>query len=132
MSWAVLLSALMAVETGGCAEPLTARGDYWDGEYHSVGCLQIQEAVIEDVNRVYETNFIAKDRESQGASFRIAQLYLSHWGKVYERKTGEKATVEILARIWNGGPAAYKKTGKAKQNLDKYWSKVQKELSNAS
>ena len=126
MSWSLLLTAIMAVETGGCVNPLEAVGD--DGR--SVGCLQIQEAVIEDVNRVYDTSFESKDRLSQGASFRIAQLYLSHWGKVYERKTGKKATVEVLARIWNGGPNAYKKTGKVKSNLDEYWSKVKRELIN--
>lgn len=124
----LLLIAIMAVETGGCQNPLEAEGDYWNGQYNSIGCMQIQKCVIEDVNRVYKTNFIPEDRLKQGASFRIARLYLEYWGKHYEKKTGNKATNEILARIWNGGPYGWKKTGKAKANLDKYWAKVKREL----
>lgn len=122
--------AIMAVETGGCKNPLEAEGDYWNGKYNSIGCMQIQQCVIDDVNRVYKTNFIPKDRYKQGASFRIAKLYLEHWGKHYEKKTGQKATNEVLARIWNGGPYGWRKGGKAKANLDEYWSKVKRELKN--
>lgn len=120
----LLLMAIMAVETGGCSDPLTAKGD--NGA--SVGCMQIQKAVIDDVNRVYKSNFYYSDRESFNASMRIAKLYLTYWGGVYERKTGLQATNEVYARIWNGGAYGWKKTGKAKKNLDKYWLKVERQL----
>lgn len=120
----LLLMAIMAVETGGCENPLTASGD--DGA--SIGCMQIQKAVIDDVNRVYKTNFYYSDRNSYNASMRIADLYLKYWGKIYERKTGKKPTNEIYARIWNGGAYGWKKGGKAKANLDIYWGKIQREL----
>ena len=35
---------------------------------------------------------------------------------------------EAMARMHNGGPAALRATGKKKENLDRYWSKVQKAL----
>jgi hypothetical protein len=121
----LLLMAIMAVETGGHPDPLNASGD--NGA--SIGCMQIQKAVIDDVNRVYKTDFYYSDRNSYNASMRIAELYLTYWGKIYERKTGKKPTNEIYARIWNGGAYGWKKGGKAKANLDKYWAKIQKEIS---
>lgn len=124
MNWAILLSAIMTIETGGHPDPLNALGD----NKKSVGCMQIQMAVIQDVNRVYKTNYTAIDRRFKKSSFEICKLYLQHWGKRYEKLTGQKATYEILARMWNGGPNAWKKTGKAKSNLDKYWKKINQEL----
>lgn len=121
-----LLIAIMAVETGGHPEPLEASGD--DGA--SIGCMQIQKAVVDDVNRVCGLNYSYEDRTKLGASMRICRHYLEYWGGLYEKKTGKKATNEILARIWNGGPNAWKKTGKAKANLDYYWSKIKRELNN--
>ena len=35
---------------------------------------------------------------------------------------------EAMARMHNGGPAALRATGKKKENLDRYWSKVKKAL----
>ncbi len=121
----LLLIAIMAVETGGHPDPLNASGD--NGA--SIGCMQIQKAVVDDVNRVYGLNYSYEDRTKLGASMRICRHYLEYWGGVYERKTGKKATIEVFARIWNGGPNGWKKTGKAKANLDEYWAKIQKEIS---
>jgi hypothetical protein len=46
-------------------------------------------------------------------------IYLNHYGKVYEKKTGKKATCEVLSRIHNGGPNGYKNP-----KTIKYWNKV--------
>lgn len=116
----LLLMAIMAVETGGHPDPLNAEGD----NKKSIGCMQIQKAVIDDVNRVYGFNFSYESRRDYGASMRICRHYLEYWGGIYERKTGKKATNEVLARIWNGGAYGWKKDGKAKENLDKYVVKV--------
>ena len=80
----------------------------------AVGCLQIHMVVIQDVNRIYNTNFVSHDRYDRQISFRIASLYLRHYGE---------ANAEQLARTWNGGPK-----GVHKAATDKYWFRVQKEI----
>jgi len=103
---AQLISVIMMIETGGHPDPLNAVGD----NGRSIGCMQIQMCVIEDVNRVYKRhNYVAKDRYDKVKSQEICYLYLLHWGNHYENKTGKKATSQVLARIWNGGPNGWKK-----------------------
>ena len=111
-----LIDALIQVESNG---DVNAVGD--NGKAY--GCLQIWDVVIQDVNRVYRTNYKHKDAFSKSKAEQICRLYLTHWGKHYERTTHKKVTYEILARIWNGGPKGYKK----KQTIA-YWNKVRKEL----
>ena len=120
----LLLMAIMAVETGGHPDPLNAAGD----NGRSIGCMQIQKAVIDDINRVYGLCYTYESRTDYGCSMRIARHYLEYWGGIYEQKTGLKATNEIYARIWNGGAYGWRKTGKVKANLDEYWAKVQRVL----
>lgn len=76
---------------------------------HAKGPLQIWPAVVEDVNRVYGTSFTWADCSSLQKSNVICNLYLTWWGKVYEKRTGKKVSDEVLLRIWNGGPSGYKK-----------------------
>ena len=110
------IDALIQVESSGND---TAVGD--GGK--AVGCLQIWQVVIDDVNRVYHTNYRAPDRMDRRKSIEICVKYLAFWGKRYEKKTGRKCTREILARIWNGGPNGYDK-----KNTVEYWNKVKMAL----
>ena len=112
----ILLPALIIIESGG--DPL-AIGD--KGE--AVGILQIHKCVVDDVNRVYGTKYSYADRLNAGKSKEICRKYLTYWGKHYERKTGKPATLEILSRIWNGGPSGWQKKA-----TEKYWQKVEKVL----
>jgi hypothetical protein len=64
------------------------------------------------------------DREKAEA---VAVAYLTRWGKHYERRTGRKATLEVLARIWNGGPRGWQKMA-----TGKYWAKVKAVLEDGS
>ena len=112
----ILIAVLIQVESSGID---TAVGDHG----RSVGCLQIQSGVIEDVNRVYKTNYTLDDRTCRSSSIEICKLYLKHWGEHYQRKTGQPATAEVLSRIWNGGPNGWKKKA-----TDKYWNKVRRLL----
>ncbi len=115
----------MMVESGGSINPDQAIGD----QGRSVGCMQIQMCVIQDVNRVYGTSYTSDDRNSRKASLEIAEAYLKHWGKVYTKRTGEEPTGEIYAKIWNGGALAYEKTNpKVVNNLNNYWKKVRQVL----
>lgn len=114
MSWDILLAVLIMVESSGCTY---AVGD--DGK--SVGTLQIGTMVVDDVNRVYKTNYTYDDRYKENVSKDICRKYLSWYGRA-ERIGAEKHnTYEAYARIWNGGPNGWKKA-----STQKYWDKFQK------
>lgn len=90
----------------------------------AVGSYQIWKIVVDDVNRIIGRNhFTYEDRKCPAKSKQICILYLNHYSKVYERKTGNKATEEVKARIWNGGPNGWKK-----ESTKKYWEKIKKVL----
>ena len=111
-----IISALIQVESKGNDLAIGDSGK-------AVGCLQIWNVVIQDVNRVYHTTYKATDRTDRKKSIEICRKYLAYWGKHYEKVTGKTCTLEVLARIWNGGPSGYKK-----DSTIKYWNKVKKEL----
>jgi len=89
----------------------------------AAGCLQIHQCVIDDVNRVYGTEYVPSDRIDRECSIEIAGCYLAYWGRKYEEATGGKAGYEELSRIWNGGPAGWQK-----KSTDRYWEKVREML----
>lgn len=83
------------------------------------GCLQIWEVVIIDVNRVYKTKYTHNDAFNRKLSIEICKKYLIYWGNVYKKKTNKEPTLEIYAKIWNGGPEGYNKS----ETL-KYWKEI--------
>jgi len=111
-----IISALIQVESKGNDLAIGDSGK-------AVGCLQIWNVVIQDVNRVYHTTYKATDRTDRKKSIEICRKYLAYWGKHYEKVTGKTCTLEVLSRIWNGGPNGWKK-----DSTIKYWNKVKKEL----
>ena len=111
-----LLPAIATVESNNDNHAIGDNG-------RSVGCLQISAACVEDVNRIYHTAYTLEDRRNAVQSRRIALAYLTHYGNAYERRTGKKPTVEVLARIWNGGPRGYKKSATLE-----YWGKVERRM----
>ena len=113
---AILIPLLIQVESGGNNSAIGDNGN-------AVGCMQIWKIVVDDVNRIQKKEvFTYSDRLKRPESIRMAQIYLTHYGRAYERKTGQKANMEVLSKIWNGGPNGYKK-----QSTEKYWLKVKKE-----
>ena len=112
MNWALFLAALIATESGG---DRLAVGD--NGQ--SYGVLQIQQAVVEDVNRVYGFGYAHTEMFSEVRSRHVAIHYLRYWGSQYEKRTGRPATPEVYARIWNGGP-----TAPINNNTTAHWHKV--------
>ena len=117
-----LLPILCQVESGNNPAAL---GDYSRGEYRAVGCLQIWKIVVDDVNRIQKKEVFAyKDRSDRLKSLRMAEIYLTHYGRHLEKK-GVEVNIEVLSRVWNGGPNGYKK-----KSTEKYWKKVKKELEN--
>lgn len=113
---AVLLSALIAVESGGRADAVGCSGE-------SIGILQIHPGCVHDINRVTGRAYTLRDRWNAAKSREMCTAYLSHYGRLYERRTRKRATAEVLARIWNGGPRGYND-----EKTRRYWAKVQAEL----
>ena len=101
-----LISAMVIVESGGNPSKIGDSGDAY-------GVLQIHEEVIEDVNRIYGTDYIHADALIADRAKLICILYLLHYA-------GQGATPERYARIWNGGPR-----GATKASTLPYWGKVQ-------
>ena len=110
----ILIPLLIQVESGGNPKAIGDGGK-------AVGVLQLHPIYVADVNRIYGTAYKAKDRLSEAQSKTITRLYLTHYGARYERLAGKKATLEVLARIHNGGPDGWKK-----QATKAYWNKIAK------
>lgn len=100
-----LLSALEAVESNGRVHAVGDRG-------RAAGCLQIHRCVVDDVNRRYGRGFAYSDRFDPILAREMCRLYLVMHG-------GHRATDEVYARIWNGGP-----NGHRKPQTRRYWARV--------
>ena len=110
---AMLISAMMIVESDGRAEAIGDSG-------RAVGLLQITPVCVQDINRFSKVQYNLSDRADERKSVEMCWRYLYHYGNIYKRDTGKEPTAEILARIWNGGPAGYKRN-----STRTYWRKVQ-------
>ena len=82
------------------------------------GLLQIRLPYLNDVNRIAgkdvqkvwgKDKLEISDMNNKEKAIWAAKVYLSHYGKVYYRKTGEKPSYEVYARIHNGGPNGWNK-----------------------
>jgi hypothetical protein len=112
-----LVSALIQVESSGRDHAVGDNG-------RAVGCLQIHPILVDDVNTILarrgsSTRFTLADRLNRQKSVAMLEVYLGHYG----RRLGRKATEQDLARIWNGGPAGWKRSSTLR-----YWSKVSSKL----
>ena len=95
------------------------------GSFGELGILQIRQCVIDDVNKVYNTQYTINDTKDNEKSREICKKYLKYWGECYEKKTGLKATDQILAKIWNGGPSApTRKHSRFAKRVRRYWKRV--------
>lgn len=94
----LLIGALAAVE-----DATTGTGD--GGRAH--GPLQIHAAVVADVNRIYGQHFTLSDARNADRAAQMCQMYLAYFAS--PARLGRRASVEDLARIWNGGPRGCQK-----------------------
>ena len=86
----------------------------------SPNVYQLTPVYVRDVRRIASLRvsyaLAARDR----ATARLCVLaYWRHYGASYERRTGRRATAEVLARIHNGGPDGWRK-----RTTRGYWRKV--------
>jgi len=107
-----LLSAIINVESSNN-----------DSAYHkgedAVGCLQIRQCMVNDVNRILKRQRSDKryeydDRWLRYKSIEMFEVYCKHYGLI---------TAEEIARCWNGGPR-----GMQNDMTAGYWKKVKKNL----
>lgn len=110
MSLEILLAAMIAVESGGDD---TAIGD----NGRSIGALQIGRQCVIDVNRVYGSTYRwPEDCYNRAKSVEICTKYLTHY-------CGNRASNEVYARTWNGGPRGARLVATVK-----YWDSVRSHL----
>lgn len=110
MSLLELIMILIMVESGGNNLAVGDNG-------LALGCLQIHQCVIDDVNRIYGTSYVHEDAYDRDKSIDICYKYLSYWGT--EKRLGRKPTLMDMSLIWNGGPNGWKRGP-----TDPYWLKV--------
>ena len=119
---AFLIPFLILKESGG--DWNCKPGD--DGK--ALGGLQIHAAAWQDgcnelgVDWDYQTGAYDPDKAKA-----VCTAYLLRYGRNYKRKTGKDPSVEVLARIWNGGPTGWKKKA-----TESYWTDVEAIISERS
>lgn len=96
--------------------------------HKAVGYLQIRLPYLTDVNKIIGTKEIRKkwrknkltlaDMKNQTKAEWVFLWYLSHYGKMYTKETGKVPTLEVYARIHNGGPEGWKKWTTRKYGKD--------------
>lgn len=92
---------------------------YNDSAYHegedAVGCLQIRQCMVNDVNRILKYDaYTYDDRWNRTKSIEMLRIYCKHY---------RLTTPEQIARCWNGGPR-----GIDKPQTANYWSKVETQI----
>jgi soluble lytic murein transglycosylase-like protein len=90
----LLLSALIQVESGG--------NDHAKGHHGELGALQIKSIMVRDINRIMGTDYSHAQVTNRAISIFIAESYFAHYGR--------NLSDESLARLWQGGPKALKRS----------------------
>jgi hypothetical protein len=109
-----LVSALIQVESSGRDNVVGDAGQ-------AFGPLQIHREMVDDINRLYGTSYTHRDMFNRAKAVDVCHKYLDFYGS--EKRLGRPPTSQDHARIWNGGPAGWKR--KATQG---YWAKVRRHL----
>ncbi len=120
----IALPIIALLESGGDPNALNERED-------AVGILQIRPICLRDVNENLREGpkFSLYDRRDPELSAKMFRAYID-WYLVVVPSERPEATIEKIARIWNGGPS-----GPSKQSTASYGMKAVKlfkELQNAS
>ena len=105
----LLLSALIQIESGG--------NDHARGKHGELGALQIKSIMVRDINRIMGTSYAHQQVTNRAISIFIAESYFAHYG--------QHLSDESLARLWQGGPKALKRS-----STRAYARRVMRELEN--
>jgi hypothetical protein len=77
--------------------------------HKAYGILQIRQPYLDDVNKIAGTSYTIEDMKDPAKARWAAKVYLNHYGERYQRKTGNEPTLQVYARIHNGGPNGWRK-----------------------
>ena len=104
-----ILDAIISVESSG-------RNNAYNASEDAVGCLQIRQTMVNDVNRILKrqgSNLIYsyEDRWCREKSIEMFNIFINYYNL---------NTAEAIARGWNGGPR-----GIDRKSTLNYWEKVQ-------
>jgi soluble lytic murein transglycosylase-like protein len=105
-----LIMAIMAIESGGDDLAMGDNGG-------SLGCMQISESCLADVNSIGGAQYSRSDRLDRAKSIDIFRAYIGKYAT--KKRLGRSPTQSDIARIWNAGPDGYKKPTSMG-----YWQKV--------
>ena len=105
-----LIDALVKVESQGNARAVGDNG-------RALGCLQIWQCVVDDVNQVSRVKYTHADALDPVKARAICRAYLARYATA--KRLGRQPTEQDFARIWNGGPDGWRKV-----STEKYWRKV--------
>ena len=73
----------------------------------ALGCLQIHQCVIDDVNTILgRCEFAPADRLNRGRSIALFLHYQRRYAT--RERLGRRPTAEDVVRIWNGGPDGHR------------------------
>ena len=114
IDWALLLAALIAVESSGDPNAIGDNG-------LAYGCLQLHAAYVQDAAEYARQDWTHEDAFDPEQSKQIVRAYMARYAT--KKRLGREPTYSDLARMHNGGPNGSKKTA-----TDKYWQKVKKKL----
>ena len=114
MNWAILLAALIAVESSGDPDAIGDNG-------LAYGCLQLHAAYVQDAAQFAGETWTHEDAFTPALARKIVRAYMARYAT--EKRLGREPTYSDVARIHNGGPLGFRKSV-----TDGYWLKVKKEL----
>ncbi len=95
---------------------------------NAIGLYQIRLNYFKDAREFNQ--ILNKYSHNDCYSPEISKLILLSYFKRYEPKALEMNDFEVLAKLHNGGCGWRNKKGQVKNNLDLYWNKVNKVLTN--
>lgn len=125
-NWMPLISAMITVESQGDANAI--------GSGDSYGVLQIRDILVKECNNILKSKNINKYYVHTDAFDKDKSIEMFH---IIADKYAPDGDYEKMARIWNGGPNAFKKfivennetiENKSYISTNIYWEKVEKEL----
>jgi len=114
IDWALLLAALIAVESSGDPNAIGDNG-------LAYGILQLHSAYVQDAAQYARQDWTHEDAFDPEKSKQIVRAYMARYAT--KKRLGREPTYSDLARMHNGGPVGFRKSV-----TDGYWLKVKKEL----
>ncbi len=116
MNWLTIITAIIAVETGGATQADLEAAIAREGAY---GPMQIRQECLQDANEYCGTSYTLRDCRGRAVSVHVFLAYCRR----YKADTYEKC-----AKLWVAGPNWRRKKGKPRERMLAYWAKVKEEL----